>query len=139
VDCGGSTMHPGNQRCRACHNARRTAGLHATEHPTALDIAWAAGIFEGEGSCYRSPNSSTARCRVAQNDRWLLDRLRAMFGGSVQVLAQVGSGLNRKAVAHGWHISGERARGFLMTIYVFLSPRRKEQVRRALGLLVDAG
>ena len=33
-----------------------------------------------------------------------------------------------------WHLSGTRARGFLMTMYKFLSPHRKLQVFGALHL-----
>ena len=65
----------------------------ATERPTMLDIAWAAGIFEGEGSCSpmriyntkRQKSWIVARAEVAQKDPWLCHRLRALFGGSVKV------------------------------------------------------
>lgn len=102
-------------------------GLEAKAHPTSRDIAWAAGIFEGEGSCAWSPKHRTLNAIVSQKDRWLLDRLRYYFGGTVAVRYE-------RQGMHAWQIHGGRARGFLMTIYVFMSPRRKEQIRRALQI-----
>jgi hypothetical protein len=96
-------------------------GLEATEHPSTRDIAWAAGIFEGEGSV-----SSARSCILAieQKDPWILWRLKALFGGNVY----------RRSTKEiwGWQVSGARARGFMMTIFVFLSPRRKEQIKTVL-------
>src|SRR3989304_8991448 len=43
-----------------------------TLHPTVFDIAWAAGIYEGEGSCTRD---TTERAHVGQKHHWLCDRL----------------------------------------------------------------
>ncbi len=94
--------------------------LRATEHPTTLDIAWAAGIYEGEGNC------SAQVLQVTQRDTWVLRRLRAQFGGSIQ------SRPNRDAPCYHWSITGARKRGFIMTIYTFLSPRRQQQVLSAI-------
>ena len=109
--------------------SRRTA---PTEHPRMLDIAWAAGIFEGEGYAGRArvtnrsgTISSLERIEVVQKDRWLLDRMRAFFGGNVKH--------HEKHTAFVWWLTGPRARGFLYTIFTFLSPRRRIQVRKALG------
>lgn len=103
----------------------------ATEHPTTLDIAWAAGIFEGEGhadnSAYKSGGLST-RVKIAQKERWILDRLRARFGGSV---------FETTSYKHSypqWQVAGVLARGFLFTIFTFLSPHKRLQVKRALGI-----
>ena len=32
-------------------------GMDAVRRPTAIDIAWAAGIYEGEGSCITNHNA----------------------------------------------------------------------------------
>ena len=64
--------------------------LAPTAHPTTLDIAWAAGIHEGEGWCGRTSanrktgkTSTTETINIAQKDHWLLFRLKALFGGSI--------------------------------------------------------
>ena len=110
-----------------------TPGFEATEHPTTLDIAWAAGIFEGEG-CASTNNKNSNFAVVVQKDRWLIDRLRALFGGSIRVVTRKPNASFKGGTYFEWNASGARARGFLMTVYKFLSPRRKEQVKFALGL-----
>lgn len=103
---------------------------------TTVEIAWAAGIWEGEGSCWptgrtrpRHGRSTTAHASVTQRDpeRWVLERFRYLFGGSIHI---------EKAAdpesCFRWRITGARARGFLMTVYALLSPWRRQQVRAAL-------
>ena len=109
---------------------RMKPGLEATEHPTTRDIAWAAGVFEGEGCV--SFERGSARAHVAQKDEWLLERLRALFGGTIGKRIHVVTPLGKPTERSDWKISGARARGFLMTIYVFLSPRRQAAIREAL-------
>lgn len=98
---------------------------------TPIQIAWAAGIYEGEGSC--GPNA-TSRARihaeVVQKDRWILERLRELFGGSI--VTHDGERNGKRFEGFAWLATGKRARGFLMTIYSFLSPRRRAQVKTAL-------
>lgn len=98
---------------------------------SAQQIAWAAGLYEGEGSC--SPNSHNhARigARVVQKDTWVLERLKGLFGGSI---GEHRTTLHdRNFMGAVWHVSGPRARGFLMTVYPFLSPWRRSGARTAL-------
>lgn len=98
--------------------------LKATEAPKPMDIAWAAALYEGEGHCVKNGKSSTTAV-VTQKDRWVIDRFQAMFGGRT---------FFRYARIYKWQVNGARARGFLMTIFKFLSPRRKEQLKVALGI-----
>lgn len=106
--------------------------LTATEHPTIQDIAWAAGIYEGEGACSIS-RGKYATIMVGQKERWLVDRLQALFGGSIIVQQQLTAGRTAPITMHYWSISGARARGFMMTIYKFLSPRRQQRIKEALA------
>lgn len=95
--------------------------LEATKIPTALDIAWAAGIFEGEGTvrlCGRGKRGLAAA--VPQKDPECLYRLRDMFGGSV------GNPSGANPCYH-WDICGDRARVFVAIIYSYLTSRRKQQ------------
>ena len=96
----------------------------STVQPSSIDIAWAAGVYEGEGSTSRAKTS--CKVSVTQKDSWILWKFLRLFGGSVK---------RRKDRSDSdWTINGVMARGFLMTIYVFLSPWRKTQARYALGL-----
>ena len=89
---------------------------------TTKDIYWAAGIFEGDG-CSFFHNNGTEMVNIVQKNRWLVDKLRALFGGSIN-----------KQRCNIWVICGARARGFLQTIYCLLSPRRQEQIRKTLRI-----
>jgi hypothetical protein len=95
----------------------KVATHEPTKVPTAVDIAWSAGIFEGEG-CPQSNGPGRINVRVTQKDPELLYRLRDWFGGSI--------------VAQGsckvWLACGDRGRYFLALVYPFLTARRKAQV-----------
>ena len=98
---------------------RSNPKLTRTKNPTIQEICWAAGIYEGDGTVGGSTVS------VFQKDRWILDKLQTLFGGSVRI-APVDKRYP-KNIYHMWRIAGARARGFLMTIYELLSPRRQAQ------------
>ena len=98
--------------------------LAPTERPSNYDIAWAAGIYEGEGNCKWT---SCLNICVGQNDLWLLERLRTLFGGSV-------SSKVNKSGCWFWRLTGARARGFAYTIFSFLSPKRRSQLKQVFTL-----
>ena len=106
------------------------ADLKSTLSPTNLDIAWAAGIYEGEGSISGIRKSETIN--IGQKDPWILYKLRNFFGGRVGM--KKGGMLNGKFYngLYNWNVNGARARGFSMTIFSFLSPRRKEKIQQIL-------
>lgn len=68
---------------------------------------------------------------IAQKERWILDRLHQRYGGTVRYRARrPEKGENPLWV---WTLAPVRARGFLMTIYGFLSPHRKAGAKKALN------
>jgi hypothetical protein len=109
-------------------------GLDSVKIPTDLDIAWSAGIFEGEGSICRSGgrNYTSFTASVCQKDPDLLYRLRELWGGSINCYANRGGGLvdnkERNLELFRWSVCGDRARLFLASIYLYLTPRRKNQI-----------
>ena len=113
----------------------RKKGLDATVHPTTLDIVWAAGIYEGEGCVSRKGEGGmrTEVVCVSQKHRWILDRLCAFFGGSVGISHYGAGSRYAKHELFVWNICGARARGFLMTVYQFLSPHRRLRAKQVLG------
>jgi hypothetical protein len=99
---------------------------------TSQQIAWAAGIFEGEGCCsWTSRQHNCQEVMVKQNDRWILDRFSEVFGGKVSACNSQNT--LSKNQSYRWRLFGANARGFLMTVYGFLSPHRQEQVK-AIGV-----
>lgn len=106
-----------------------------TKKPTVKDICWAAGVYEGEGTCRltsdRRPNRRVIQHNIAvnvsQKDDWLCPQLRDLFGGKVRKYNQV---VNDKVYEYNrWDVYGPRALGFLETIFVLLSPRRQGQIK----------
>lgn len=94
--------------------------LDATKVPTEIDIAWAAGIYEGEGHCRLCGHGKRSfAAAVVQKDPELLYRLRDWFGGSVN---------SNGAWCNVWDICGDRARVFIALIYKFMTARRKMQI-----------
>lgn len=87
--------------------------------PTEVDIAWAAGIYEGEG-CTVFTGTGVATS-VTQRDTWLLYRLQELFGGSIAQYRGYGT----------WRVCGDSMRAFITAIEPFLSPRRRSQINAA--------
>jgi hypothetical protein len=104
-------------------------GLDAVRRPTAIEVAWAAGIYEGEGSYITNHNGTGSKSfviSVNQDDPELLHRMREMFGGSIKLCNRTFNGVLRPI--YHWKVCGDRARAFIFTIYPFLTARRKAQV-----------
>lgn len=113
----------------------------ATKSPTLLEIAWAAGFYEGEGNCrangkFKSGKLRSASVHIYQRDIEPLEKMLVLFGGRICKTKRNNNrrlGINTKD-GHSWYLSGSRARGFAMTMYVFLTTRRKLQIRKTLGI-----
>jgi hypothetical protein len=105
--------------------------LDPTTIPSPIDIAWAAGFYEGEGSCQGYKKRSLV-AHVCQKDPESLYRLRDLFGGSVNEYAN--PGMSGKGTIFKWVAGGDKARLFLALIYPFLTARRKSQVDKSRAL-----
>jgi len=90
--------------------------------PRLSDLAWAAAFLEGEGTFGYSGNRVTQVEATQLNPEPLLI-LQALLGGRI--------GPNRQYAR--WYVAGERARGIMLTLYLFMSQRRKLQIRNALN------
>ena len=105
------------------------------DRPTLRDVAWAAGIYEGEGSISRNRNGGIT-AKLSQRDGWLPRRMLELFGGAAKEYGPYGpyaAGFTRQAqTIWQWNLCGPRAWGFLLTIYAYLSPRRRSQIKKAL-------
>jgi hypothetical protein len=116
----------------SCKRGWMNPKLNATKMPSELDVAWAAGLYEGEGTCCWKPTTRTVKGRVyhgasdylsvTQKDPEVLYRLRDLFGGSVYEYMVNDLPCSR------WTVHGQRARNFAEKIYSFLSARRKMQI-----------
>jgi hypothetical protein len=94
---------------------------------TTPDLHWAAGFLDGEGCfCFHSHKYLT----ISAKQKYLpsLEKLKRLFGGGI-------SGYTRssKHSIYSWAISSTQAAAVMMTLYVLLSPYRREQIEKALG------
>lgn len=97
----------------------------AIKSPNLIDIGFAAGFFEGEGSISLQQG---LQVKIGQNDREVLDKIRDYFGGKVYGPYKGPTGNEHYYLT----ISKERAIGFLLTIFTLLSRSRREQIKGAL-------
>lgn len=100
----------------------------AKVHPTVRDLAWAAGFLEGEGHFRKTEN--TQQVQATQVQREPLTRLQRIFGG--KIVRQHKKLRPNQNQCWEWKVCGARARGVMLTMLVFMSPRRKRQIVRSL-------
>jgi hypothetical protein len=104
----------------------------------ALEVAWLAGLLEGEGSFMApSPSQPTQpRITVQMCDADVISRVGRCFG--------VNYHLTDKRHPEKWkqsfrvHVKGRKAIELMRLIYPFMSKRRKAQIDRALKCAADA-
>lgn len=89
--------------------------------PSEMEIVWAAGFYEGEGSV--GPRAVI----VSQRDRWPLERLQQHFGGTISPVKIPAHRPNTRPYFN-WILCGDAGRLFVHLIYQHLSPRRREQI-----------
>jgi len=102
---------------------------HAIRLVTVKDLYWAAGFLEGEG-CFSAMPSKSGHIEACQVNLEPLTRLAEIFGGNVVKR----KGRNAKASDYwDWNISGSRARGVMLTLFLLLSNHRQAQIIKALS------
>lgn len=109
-------------------------GRKAAITPSVVDLAWAAGFLEGEGSfCVtkRPPFYIYPYIQVAQVQKEPLERLQKMFGGSFHLRTEVTR--PKQHPYWRWSVSGARALGVMLTLFSFMSPKRKQQITSVLN------
>lgn len=94
------------------------------------ELAWAAGIIEGEGTLHATGRRNVV-VAVVMTDEDVLRRLREVLGvGSI-----TGPYLRREGTKPQWHWTVSCARhvaAVVMTLYPLLHERRREQARAVL-------
>lgn len=126
-------------RCKPCRREYRrewyesVKGTRATRYnqpnpalylPSTVELAWAAGFLEGDGWFQPQP-----RVGATQVEWDPIARLVSMFGGAVTHKKPRTATQNHYLE---WSVYGARARGVMMTLYPFMSPKRKAQIRASL-------
>ncbi len=95
--------------------------------PSALDLAYAAGILDGEGSVVLTRNRKnrwpSPQVSISSNDYELMLWLRERFGGSV---VKTHPRKPEHAVSYEWKVTDRKALGFLTLVRPYLVIERKK-------------
>lgn len=97
---------------------------------TSLDIAWLAGLLEGEG-CFSTNRGRQIIIQLCMTDKDVMERAASILKQPVYVNSRKlpsGKALYRLAV-HGPH-----AIGWMMSLYLLMSTRRREKIRECIQL-----
>ena len=89
-----------------------------------IEVAWAAGLLEGEGSFVkRHVHSSAITCSSTDLDT--LEKLASIFGGNIVKLKKRKSHWKD---AWAWYVSGQKAYNVMGKILPFMMCRRSKQI-----------
>lgn len=98
------------------------------------DLSWAAGFLEGEGSFFRQTRGDIV-VKATQVNREPLERLKAMFGGSITYDDRRRDKGTRRPQWQ-WRLDGQRALRLMETIHPLMSAVRQEQIEIVLQALL---
>lgn len=92
-------------------------------------IAWMAGLLEGEGSFGMREQSNSPCIQLAMTDRDVVERAALLLGSNLRVHSDKRG--NRKAC---WQTRphGYRAIGWMLTVYSFMGERRRAKIREVM-------
>lgn len=89
-----------------------------------LDIAWAAGFIEGDGSFFTAGSANSPVVKAGQKTIEPLKKLKSIFGGNL---------VQTKSKGYEWSICSDLAASVMMTLYVLMSARRQKQIVQSLA------
>lgn len=100
------------------------------------DIAWAAGLFEGEGHIGFNHKSSV-QLSVTMADRDVVERLRDVIGIPVRITVQDRSYQGRRRTLYQWRVSRQcEAYAVLVMFYPFFGERRRARAMEGIKRLL---
>jgi hypothetical protein len=98
-----------------------------------IDIAWAAGLFEGEGTIGSERNPQYIRLALGMTDRDVVERFSAIFGGVAQTWYPPRVQASGRKRMWYWRARGEAAADALRLMLPFFGERRSARARQALS------
>lgn len=102
------------------------AGTESNHKISTLEISWAAGFLEGEGSFY---NFGSPQVTAAQVQREPIQKLVRLFGG--HSFQRKTKGFSEQPI-WVWKLGSHRSVEVMMTLYVLMSPKRQLEIAEAL-------
>ena len=99
-----------------------------------LDIAWAAGFLEGEGTMGLTGRTyGYPRVSAGQVQKEPLERLQKLFGGKLKLRQPPINARVNTQPFWTWYIDSDTAIAVMMTIYVLMSPKRKAEIEQGVA------
>jgi len=101
---------------------------------TTLDIAWLAGILEGEGcfGSYAAEGRIVPFVDVSMSDKDVVARSAALVG--VATCQKVDPRKETYKTQYKWRATGRRAIGVMLTVYPLMGVRRQAKIRDTVAL-----
>ena len=100
------------------------------QYHTIKDIAWTAGLLEGEGSFFTKTNSSIPIVICEMTDLDVLERLESIWGGKIYVMTKRQEHWKQ---SWRWQISNIYAVALMEFIKPDMSVRRQEKITQVVG------
>lgn len=95
---------------------------------SAIDIAWIAGLLEGEG-CFMHRRNGDLVVEITMTDCDIIDRIHALLKCGARKERQLPSG----KTAYGWSLTNQRqAAGLMMTLLSLMGERRAAKIKECL-------
>lgn len=105
---------------------------------TVADIAWGAGLVEGEGYfSLNGPYLRTPMLGLGMTDRDVVERFRNFFAphNTIYTVPPAKEGYKEQ---YAVKIVGKRAVGLALTFFTFLGKRRRERIKELLTIWKSA-
>ena len=99
---------------------------------TSLDVAWLAGLLEGEGTFFRPRRYGTLRVVLGMTDRDIVERAASLVGRPSVYEAKRKNKKPHHKTQYWWMLTGHSAAAVMMTIYSFMGERRRTKIQQLL-------
>lgn len=100
------------------------------------EIAWAAGLLEGEGSFFTKTNGHSPVMSCAMTDLDILQRVQKILGGTISNYTLRKSHWKKSWV---WRVSGDTAADGMKTILPYMGERRASKINEVLSHWYEYG
>lgn len=99
---------------------------------TVADIAWGAGLVEGEGYfSFNGPYRRTPMLGLGMTDRDVVEKFQKLFAPTNTIYTYAPPEGCKQA--YSVKIVGKRAVGLMLTFFTFLGKRRRERIKELLA------
>lgn len=102
---------------------------------SAVDVAWLAGLFEGEGSMEIGKNGMTRIC-IRMTDLDIIERVNTMIPArqiSVVIPKPAKAGYSQPKTQYAWRVSGPAVKDILTLLLPWFGERRAARAREVIS------